>query len=175
MRLLVELTKYLMIILMGTYTFHAFRASIKKNKRHQDRIYRMMTILLFTFHFTGYFTIYVQYPSDTLFLLYGIQVIVFILALNFIIFLSRISGLFLRNMLMLLSVGFIILSRLSFNNSVRHFIMSSVSLGICIFVPIFIQKFTRLRNYGWVYGAVGLVLLIITLLVGDENTVPKAG
>ncbi|CUH93182.1 FtsW/RodA/SpoVE family cell cycle protein [Herbinix luporum] len=170
MRLLVELTKYLMIILMGTYTFHAFRASIKKNKRHQDRIYRMMTILLFTFHFTGYFTIYVQYPSDTLFLLYGIQVIVFILALNFYhIFYPGISGLLLRNMLMLLSVGFIILSRLSFNNSVRHFIMSSVSLGICIFVPIFIQKFTRLRNYGWVYGAVGLVLLIITLLVGDEK------
>lgn len=170
MHIAIELTKYLMLLLMGAYTYHAFRAAVKKNKRFQEKSYRWMTLFIFLFHFTGYFTLYLQVTNDKLILLYGAEVLVFILVLNlYKIIYPGISGLLLRNMLMLLSIGFIILTRLSFNKAVRQFVISAIALGIGLIVPAIIKKYSRLRNYGWIYGISGIGLLLLVLLLGTEN------
>lgn len=170
MSVAIELTKYLMLLLMGAYTYHAFRVSVKKNKSIQDKSYRWMTGFLFTLHFTGYFAMYLQVQSDKLLLLYGGEVLVFVLVLTFYrIVYPGISGLLLRNMLMLLSIGFIILTRLSFDKAVRQFFITAVALGIGLAVPAFIYRFKWIRNYGWIYGIAGIALLVLVLLVGTER------
>jgi cell division protein FtsW (lipid II flippase) len=70
---------------------------------------------------------------------------------------------------MLLSIGYIILTRLSFDKAVRQFIISGIALGIGLLVPILMQKFTCIRRYGWIYGLVGIAFLILVLLVGTES------
>jgi peptidoglycan glycosyltransferase len=170
MHLVIELTKYLMLLLMGAYTYHAFRVSLKRNKNIQGKSYRLMTWLLFLLHFTGYFTMYLQVQNNKLLMLYGGQVLVFVLVLSFYkIIYPGISGLLLRNMLMLLSIGFIILTRLSFDNAIRQFVISGLALGIGLAVPAFMQRCTKLRNYGWIYGIAGIALLVIVLLIGTEK------
>jgi cell division protein FtsW (lipid II flippase) len=170
MRVVIELTKYLMLIMVVTYTYHAFRASAKKNNNALSKSYRWMTLFLFLFHFTGYFTMYLQLMNDKLLFLYGGQVVLFVLVLIFhkIIY-PGISGLLLRNMLMLLSIGYIILTRLSFDKAVRQFIISGVAIGLGLLVPLFMKKFYHIRRYGWIYGIVGLAFLGLVLLVGTEN------
>ena len=170
MRIVIEITKYLMLIMMGAYTYHAFKASAKKNDNALKKTFRQMTIFLFLFHFTGYFTMYIQLQSEKLLLLYGGQVVLFILVLGFYkIIYPTISGLLIRNMLMLLSIGYIVLTRLSFDKAVRQFIISGVALGLGLLVPIFVQRFSSIRKYGWIYGIVGLAFLVLVLLVGTEN------
>lgn len=170
MHLVIELTKYLMLLLMGAYTYHAFRVSVKRNKNHQDKSYRWMTWFLFLFHFTGYFTMYLQVQNDKLILLYGGQVLLFILVISFYkIIYPGISGLLLRNMLMFLAIGFTILTRISFDKAVRQFAISAVALGIGLAIPALIGKFIQIRNYGWIYGIAGISLLVIVLLIGTEN------
>lgn len=170
MRVVIELTKYLMLIMVVTYTYHAFRASAKRNNRDLSKSYRWMTLFLFLFHFTGYFTMYLLLQNEKLLLLYGGQVILFILVLIFhkLIY-PGISGLLIRNMLMLLSIGYIILTRLSFDKAVRQFVISGFALGLGLLVPIFMKKYSRIRRYGWIYGAVGIAFLVLVLLVGTEN------
>ena len=170
MYIVIELTKYLMLIMIGAYTYHAFRASGKRNKNALEVTFRWMTLFLFLFHFTGYFTMYLQLQSDKLLLLYGGQVLLFVLVIGFYkIIYPGISGLLLRNMLMLLSIGYIILTRLSFDKAVRQFIISGVALGLGLLVPLIIRKLSYIRNYGWIYGIVGLVFLVLVLLIGTEN------
>lgn len=170
MHIAIELTKYLMLLQIGAYTYHAYRAHNKKNKRLQERSYRLMTAFIFLFHFTGYFTMYLQIPNEKLLWLYGGEVVVFILVINFYkIIYPGISELLLGNMLMLLSIGYIILTRLSFDKAVRQFLISAVALGIGLIVPAVIKKYNNIRKYGWIYGVVGIGLLLLVLLVGTEN------
>ena len=170
MQIVIEITKYLMLIMMGAFTYHAFRATGKKNAIALQKSIRWMTFFLFLFHFTGYFTMYIQLQSDKLLLLYGGQVALFVLVLGFYrIIYPGISGLLLRNMLMLLSIGYIILTRLSFDKAVRQFIISGVALGLSILVPLFIQRFTCIREYGWIYGIVGIAFLVLVLVIGTEK------
>lgn len=170
MHIVIELTKYLMLILVGIYTYHAFRVSGKRNKNALEKSFRWMTCFLFLFHFTGYFTMYLQVQNEKLLLLYGGQLVLFILVLGFYkIIYPGISRLLLRNMLMLLSIGYIILTRLSFDKAVRQFFISGIALGLGLVVPMFMQKFSCIRNYGWIYGIVGIAFLILVLLIGNEN------
>ena len=109
MNLAIELTKYLMILLVGVYTYYSFQVLRYKSKGQQDRAYRMMTGIIFILHFIGHFTLYLQVQNDKLLLLYAGEVILFILILSLYGgFYKRLSKLLLRNMLMLLAVGFIV-------------------------------------------------------------------
>ncbi len=159
-----------MLILMGAYTYHAFRAAVKKNKNSQDKAYKWMTCCIFMFHFTGYFTLYIQATNNKLLLLYGLEVLVFILALKFYkILYPGISGLLLRNMLMLLSVGYIVLTRLSFDKAVRQFFISAAALGLGLIVPAVLKEYEKIKKFGWIYGIAGIVLLLLVILIGTEN------
>ena len=170
MHLIIELTKYIMLILVGAYTYHAFRVAGRRNKNNHEKSFRWMTWFLFLFHFTGYFTMYLQLRSENLLLLYGGQVLLFILVLGFYkIIYPGISGLLLRNMLMLLSIGYIILTRLSFDKAARQFIISAITLGLGLLVPMIMKRFRCIRNYGWIYGVAGIAFLILVLIIGTEN------
>jgi len=170
MNIAIELTKYLMLLMMGAYTYHAFRSAVKKNKSYQDRSYRWMTCFIFLFHFTGYFTLYLQAANYKLLMLYGMEVLVFILVLRlYKIIYPGISGLLLRNMLMLLSVGFIMLTRLSYNKAVRQFIICTVALGLGLVVPVVMKEYDRIKKYGLIYGISGIGLLLLVIAIGIEN------
>ena len=170
MRFVVELTKYLMLILVGAFTYHSFRVAIKRNKNSREKSLKSMTWFLFLFHFTGYFTMYLQVQSNKLLLLYLMQVLVFILVLvlNRIIY-PGISELLFKNMLMLLCIGYIILTRLSFDKAIRQFAISVAALGIGLLVPIIMKKIKFIRNYGWTYGIVGIAFLVLVLFIGTES------
>ncbi|NLL73505.1 MAG: FtsW/RodA/SpoVE family cell cycle protein [Clostridiales bacterium] len=166
----IELTKYLMIILIGTYTYHGYRVVVKKNKAYQEKSYRWMTFCLFMLHFAGYFSIYIQVPSDKLLLLYGGQVVLFILVITlYMNIYPNISRVLLLNMLMLLAIGFIILTRLSIDKLVRQVLISGFSCTIGLFVPAIMERFKKLRNFGWIFGVLGIGILVLVLLVGDER------
>lgn len=159
-----------MIILMGAYTYHAFRVSVHKNKNLQERSYKWMIYSFFLLHFIGNFTIYIQVPNDKLLLLYGFELVLFIIVYNFYkIIYPGISRQLLINMLMLLAIGFVILTRLSFDRAVRQLVISGIAFGIALAIPAIISKYPQIRTYGWIYGIVGIGLLVLVLLVGKEN------
>ena len=83
MYLVIQLIKYLMILMISAYTYYSFGTFGRKNSRQQKRDYGMLTLFIFAIHFTGYFALYFQSFSDKILLLYGIEVLLFILIIGF--------------------------------------------------------------------------------------------
>lgn len=75
----------------------------------------------------------------------------------------------LHNMVFLLTIGYVMLTRLSFDKALRQFIIASAALGLCLVIPVIIDKMKSLSKLGWVYGIVGIILLISVLIWGVEN------
>ncbi|NLK28531.1 MAG: FtsW/RodA/SpoVE family cell cycle protein [Clostridiales bacterium] len=170
MNLIVELTKYLMILLVGIYTYYSFQVLRYKSKAQQDRAYRTMNLTIFILHFFGHFMLYLQTLSDKLLLLYAGEVILFVLVLTlYQIFYKRISRLLLRNMLMLLTVGFLILARLSFDKAIKQVAFVAIAFLTCLIVPEVLSKINWIKKFGWIYGIIGIVLLLIVLFAGTTN------
>jgi peptidoglycan glycosyltransferase len=170
MHLIVELIKYLMILMIGVYSYYSFGVFRHKNKRKQDKSYGMLTLFVFAIHFIGYFTLYFQNRSDKILLLYGGEAVLFFLILAFYqAFYPKLSKLLLRNMLMLLAIGLIVLARLSFDKAIRQVVFTFVTCVICIFVPVAIRRFSWLKRFGWSYGIVGILILLVVLFAGTKN------
>lgn len=170
MSLIVEIIKYLMILLMGIYTFYSFRVFSYKNKMQQNHAYAILTSIIFIIHFIGYATLLLQVQNIKVAILYISEVLMFILilTLNSVLY-PKLSRLLLRNMLMILAVSFIILTRLSFDDAVRQVMIVAGTFLVCLIVPFIIQKLKFLKSFGWIYGAVGIIILAIVLIIGTTS------
>lgn len=170
MNLIVELIKYLMILLIGIYTYYSFTVFRFKNKKSQNHIYTILTILIFILHFIGYGALLLQIQTFKLVVLYGGEVLLFILVLAlYRVFYPKLSRLVMRNMLMLLAISFIVLTRLNFDMAVKQVIIVAGSFAACLFIPYFMKTVGWLRRLGWFYGVAGILLLLIVLVAGTTN------
>ncbi|NLP33851.1 MAG: FtsW/RodA/SpoVE family cell cycle protein [Clostridiales bacterium] len=170
MNLVIELTKYLLILLMGIYTYYSFQVLRYKKKVQQDKAYRIMTAAIFAIHFIGYFTLYLQILNDKILLLYLGEVILFIIILAlYQTFYKRISRLLLRNMLMLITIGFIVITRLSYDKAVKQVGIIGFTFLSCLIVPEVVNKISWLKKFGWVYGVIGIALLLYVLFAGTTK------
>jgi len=168
--LLVELSKYINIVLIAIYTFFAYRVLGTRDKIKQGKIYINMKVIIFFFHFVCYFILYLNTHNFKLIFLYGLEVISLILVFTLYQWVyENLSKPILHNMVFLLTIGYVMLTRLSFDKAFRQFIIASAALGLCLIVPIIIDKMKYLSHLGWVYGIVGIMLLMSVLIWGVEN------
>ena len=78
-------------------------------------------------------------------------------------------GLLASNMCFLLSVGFVILTRLSYDKAVRQFGIVVCSAVAVWPVPFVIRRMWQLSRIPWLYGALGLGLLGAVYVAGDAS------
>ena len=76
-------------------------------------------------------------------------------------------------MTLLLSLGFIILTRLDFSKAVKQLIIASVSLTLSFFVPTLIRHLSLLRRLKWLYVSLGLACLSVVLILGQVTNGSK--
>lgn len=170
MNLIVELIKYLMILLIGIYTYYSFSVFRLKNKKRQNHIYTILTIIIFIVHFIGNGTLFLQLQSLKLVVLYGGEVLLFILVLAlYRVFYPKLSRLIMRNMLMLLAISFIMLTRLNFTMAVKQVIIVAGSFAACLFLPYLMKTIGWLRRLGWFYSAAGIILLLVVMVAGTTS------
>ncbi|MBH1939731.1 FtsW/RodA/SpoVE family cell cycle protein [Mobilitalea sibirica] len=170
MHLVVELIQYLMVLLIGVYSFYSFSVVRFRNKRMQDKSYRKLSASIYLLHFIGYFTLYFQTMNDKLLFLYAGEVLLIILVNTFYqTFYPKRSKLLVSNMLMLLTIGFIILARLSYDKAVKQVLIVAVSFLVCLIVPVTIKRITFLKRFGWIYGILGIAILFVVLFAGTTN------
>lgn len=101
---------------------------------------------------------------------YGAQVLFFMAyILLYRLFYPGSSRILANNVCMLLCVGFIILSRLSFGRAARQFIIVAVSGAAAWLIPMILGRVWQLSKIPWVYGLTGLGLLTAVYFVGDTS------
>lgn len=158
-----------MILLMAVYTYLNFRYfSVGEEKKR--RLCSRQNRLMFLMHFLAYAVIYIKTEDPRMAAFYGAQVIFFIAyILLYRLFYPNSSRILVNNVCMLLCVGFIILSRLSFERAARQFIIAAVSAVIAWFIPMILGRVWQLSKIPWVYGLTGLGLLTAVYFVGDTS------
>lgn len=167
---LTELSKYINIVLIAVYTFLAYRVLGTSDKEKQSRIFVNMKVIIFFFHFICYAILYMNTKNYKIAVLYGMEVISLILIFSLYQWVyENLSKPVLHNMVLLLTIGYVMLTRLSYDKALKQFMIASASLFLCLVIPIIIDKFKYLTKLGWVYGGVGVVLLASVLFWGIEN------
>jgi len=159
-----------MILLIGIYSYYSFRVFSYRKKERQSKAYYGLTTVIFSLHFVGYATLILQMPSVKLLMLYLCEVALFILVLSiYRILYPKLSRLLMRNMLMLLAISFIILTRLSVDEAIRQVSIVACSFLVCLLVPFFIMKLQFLKRFGWIYVLLGIGILMVVLIAGTTT------
>lgn len=165
-----EFSKYVIALLLVLYTYESFAVFRFKDEERRGGIYTRQILLMFAFHFSSFLVICFE-TGDLLYLcFYAFQQIILYAAVElFKMLYPKTNRLVVNNMCMLLSIGFVILTRLDFSKAVKQFIIVTGSLVIALIIPFFVHKFKFLKNLKWVYALVGIVALSIVMILGQTT------
>lgn len=166
--IIVEITKYALILLMTFYTFLSFRVLVMKNVKARESRYVMMNLLMYLIHGVSFLSLYITTQNIQVVFLYLCQLFVFIVTgVLYKVSYKRMSQLIFRNMMTLLMFGFIMIARLSFQKGIRQFVIASIALAVCLIVPMLIDRIQLWGKLSFLYGCVGLGILLLVLFFGE--------
>ena len=167
---IVEIARYVIILLFATYTFYSFRAFVGKNKDRQNRVFAVQRTLTVLLHAVMSALLIMENMTLTYVFLWAAELVFYFVFIKiYQMCYKGLSKLVLNNMMMCMMVGFIMLERLSTGYAIRQMVLASIAMGICIFVPLFIEKFTILDRLGWQYALVGILFLLLVFVIGVEK------
>ena len=78
-------------------------------------------------------------------------------------------------MCMLLCIGMIMLTRLSYANAVKQFVIAAGGVAISLAVPVVIRKVKKLSEWRKVYAIIGIVSLALVIVIGSVSYGAKLG
>lgn len=168
--LIVELSKYALIILFSVYTYECFAVFRNISERKQEKKFRRQARILYAIHFTAYLVIFAVTEDAYTFIFYLAQIILLVVVRNvYKLCYPTASRLLVNNMCMLMIIGFIILTRLNFGHAIKQFAIAAVSCVISLVIPVMIRRMGFFRNLTWIYAAIGIVGLGIVCIAGSTS------
>lgn len=169
--IMIQVFKYIIMFLFLGYVFGAFYVfRYGGQSEKQKKIYVMQKIILFAIHGLGYYCLYLQEKSMELVGFYLMQVVLLCIIFMFFHFMyKRCSVLLLNHTCMLLVIGLIMLTSISFDKAFRQFIFIAVGSVVMIVLPLLFQKGSKFRDLSAVYFVVGVALLVVVVAIGATS------
>ena len=165
--LLTSVCKYSMIIVMILYTVLAFWSLRYKSVENMRGCYWGMNLLTFSFLTLGFAVIAVKERSILIVGYYAAIMLYFMVYLLVYRHMYKKANLaLLSHMLMFLSIGFILLTRLNSKQSIKQYIIVVGSSVLTLIVPKMFAKLKAARNWAIVMGIIGILMLGIVLVLG---------
>lgn len=164
-RIVIEICRYLIIICMAVYTIQCFAVFRFSNEYDRKGIYLRQNFFMVVIHFMSFLSLYAQDGDIRYFKAYLLQqigVLVILVAYNIVY--PRANSLIINNMCMLLTIGLIILTRISYVKAMRQFYIIMGSAAVTFIVPFIISRIRFFEKFKWVYVAVGLGSLVAVLM-----------
>ena len=157
---------------MVLYTVMAFLSILKKSDSDMGLTGAIQMLAWTVFVFSANLTLMMTVPGDGtpnasyLFLGLAEWFLLLMLMLLYRTAWNRGHMLLLQNICMLLSVGYVIISRIDITKAVKQLIISVVGLIIFILLPLFRKHLESLKNFKYIYGLLGLISLGGVFLLG---------
>lgn len=168
--LIIDVSRYLMILLIALYTFLNFHIFSAKDERKKKKICRRQNFSMFLIHLLAYVITWFETKDERILVFYLAQVLFFLLYLFlYRLFYRNVSRLLVNNMCMLLAVGFIMLTRLSFDRAMKQFVIVMAAAVITWIIPFVIDRVWQLSRIPWIYGIGGIILLGIVCIAGTSS------
>ena len=166
--------QYVIIVLAVIYTIQSYTVFAQRNRVEREHIFLRQNVSMFAIHFLAYVIMYLNTMRFDLLLFYGAQVLflMFTLLLYRNLY-PRASRSLINNMCMLLSVGFIMITRLSYDQSVKQFEIAAAGMVLSLLIPLIVRKLLVLTKMTWGYVFVGIGLLALVLIAANVTNGAK--
>ena len=150
----------MLIALIVIYTLQCYLAFFKKDEDAREFLFLRQNVVMFCIHFVAFMVFYLKMERPMLLFFYGAQVLYLFAALVFMRNLyPRASKLIINNMCMLITIGFIMLTRLSYDQATKQFKILAAGTVIALIIPVIIRKMRILTKWAWLYAILGIGLL----------------
>ncbi len=165
-----ELSKYVILTLMIVYTFHCLYMEWRQDEEEKRELLHQQLTMIFFIDFTAFLVIYLK-SMDFRVILFYIEMMIFFAAIQILyrIIYQNASLLLLNNMCMLLSVGFIMLCRLSLPSATKQLLIVAAGSAVSLVIPVMIRKMKFLKDLTWAYAGIGIVLLAAVLVLASTS------
>lgn len=165
--IVIELSRYLFIILLTIYTIYSFTVFRYGSKEKQRRIYTIQRMLSYLLHFIAHGILFLHTNEMIYIYLYVAELLfVIIVSIVYRFVYQNLSQLILNHMILLLLISFTMLGRLKPDYAKRQLMMAAIGFFVCLIIPFLIEKIKYLDHLGWIYAAIGLILLVLVFLPG---------
>ena len=164
-KLIIDISKYVLLVLIALYALQSYIIFKKKNEDAREFLFLRQNVLMFAIHFIAFTVFYLKMDESTLFYFYGAQAIylgaVLVLFRNLY---PRASKRRVNNMCMLITIGFIMLTRISYDQSMKQFKILAIATVAALIIPILVKKLKFLDKLGYIYALGGIGLLGVVLV-----------
>lgn len=166
-----DVSKYLMMVLFALYTFECFAVFRRKNtKERRETIYRRQNMWMLLLHLDAYLVLFDQTGNIRVLIFYAAQLVYFIIVFSsYRLLYEKSAQLLVNNMCMLLAIGFIILTRLSFDKAIRQFAIAVGATILALGLPFLIKKIRFIRHLTWLYALIGIGALGVVAILGATS------
>ena len=169
--LIIEISKYFMIFMFAFYTYECFAAFRQKIKPEQrEHILSRQCAAIFLIHLDAFAVIYLVTDDISMLIFYAAQaVLLAMIQTCYQLFYSRSSRLLTNNLCMLLTIGFIMLTRLSFDSARKQYFIALVSMIFSLIIPVLINRVGFVRKLYWLFAIVGILALLVVTIAGNTS------
>lgn len=168
LKAVIELSNYILIINMLLYVLISFLLIPFEDARRKQFALIIQNILIFINHLTGSLVLLsVKMDMTYLFLMLFQMVAIFSFLVLMRAIYPKTNRLILNHTAMLLSISFVILTRLSITRSIRQFAIVAISLIVALMVPMISKHFKLLRKCKYVFAVIGICILSAVLITGS--------
>ena len=128
--IIVQLSKYVMILLIIMYTFLCFSIFGYQDPDRKRYLLRRQNILMFLMHAIAFAVMYLQTDDIKMLAFYLMQVVLFgATIILYTLLYPKVSRLVVNNMCMLLCIGFIMLTRLNYSYEIKQFMIEAAGIA----------------------------------------------
>ncbi len=172
--LIIQFSRYAILFLMTIYTLQSYLVFGRREDDDREFIFLRQNLMMFMMHFIAFVIMFLETRNRDILFLYGAQFIYLAATLVFYRNLyPRASKLIVNHMCMLISIGLVMVTRLSLSadriDAYRHFEIAAAATALALIVPVIIRKVRVLTKWTWLYAAVGIGLLGLVAVGASET------
>lgn len=170
LNIIIQLSKYLMLILVILYSFQCFTVFKRKTEKKKKKVLRKQLTIILLMLFIGFLDIFLSTKDlKVVIFLSAIYVFFIIIQMLYRLIYPKASLLVINNMCMLLSIGFIILARLDMEDAIKQFIIAAAATVIAFIIPVIVRKLKFLAKLKWFYAILGILCLGVVLVLAQTS------
>ncbi len=161
-------SKYFITLSLFVFLACGFWGLCYESVSDQKAAAGVQSVFLFLTQFAAYLTIVIRTQRMEYLILYAFLLILTAAAPVFSIMLyPGTNRILLNHVLMMLTAGMIVLTRLELSRAVRQLVIAAISFVLALFLPWIMRKWKRLRDLGWAYAVTGLLAIAAVLVLGQ--------
>lgn len=163
-------SNYIIMIMCAIYTVSCFTIFLPSTEEKQIKRMDRQETFMFVFHFICYGVLFCKTLDTKIIFLYVVQA-VFFKALIFIYghLYADSSRILMNHTCFLLLIGFVMLTRLSFDLALKQFFIVAACSVFVLVIPFIMEKAYWLKRLRWIYGVVGLAFLSMVFVIGTTK------